>query len=77
MALSKEEKDLLIREISRELDAKPDGAGKNLVSKCPFCGKEKKFGVYIGKETSRKKTFMAHCFSCMHSTYTLEQLLEV
>lgn len=76
MALSKEEKDLLIREISRELDAKPDGAGKNLVSKCPFCGKEKKFGVYIGKETSRKKTFMAHCFSCMHSTYTLEQLLE-
>lgn len=76
MALSKEEKDYLIREISRELDAKPDGAGKNLISKCPFCGKEKKFGVYIGKATSRKKPFMAHCFSCMHSTYTLEQLLE-
>lgn len=76
MALSKGEKDFLIREISRELDAKPDGAGKNLISKCPFCGKDKKFGVYIGKETARKQLFMAHCFSCMRSTYTLEQLLE-
>ena len=77
MALSKSEKDFLVREISRELNAKPDGSGKNLIAeKCPFCGKEKKFGVYISKETARKKPFMAHCFSCMRSTYSLEQLLE-
>ncbi len=77
MALSKAEMDSLIREISREVNARPDGAGKNLIAeKCPFCGKENKFGIYIGKQTERKKTFMAHCFSCGNSTYTLEQLLE-
>lgn len=77
MALSKSEKDFLIQEISRELNTRPDGAGKNLIAeKCPFCGKERKFGVYIGKETETRKTFMAHCFSCGSSTYTLEQLLE-
>lgn len=77
MALSKSEKDFLIQEISREIHARPDGAGKNLIAeKCPFCGKEKKFGIFIGKETERRKPFMAHCFSCGSSTYTLEQLLE-
>lgn len=75
MTLSKTDKDYLIREIGRELGAKMDGAGKNLISRCPFCGKEGKYGVYIGKETERKKPFMSHCFSCGRSTYTLEQLL--
>lgn len=75
MALTKADRDYLIREIGRELGARMDGAGKNLISQCPFCGKEGKYGVYIGKETERKKPFMSHCFSCGRSTYTLEQLL--
>ncbi|MCY1134013.1 toprim domain-containing protein [Bacteroides fragilis] len=74
--LSKTETDFIISELSGELNAKRDGSGKNLIAeRCPFCGKEKKFGIYIGKETERKKTFVSHCFSCGYSTYTLEQLL--
>lgn len=65
----------LISEITRELDARCDGAGKNLISRCPYCKKEGKFGIYIGKETDKKKLFMANCFSCGMSTRTLEQLL--
>lgn len=76
MTLSKQETDFLIDEISRHLGAKRDGAGKNLISRCPYCGKEGKFGVYISKETPRKKPFMSHCFSCGRSTLTLEKLLE-
>lgn len=75
MTLSKVDKDFLIREIGRELKAKMDGAGRNLISQCPHCGKEGKFGIYIGAETERKKAFMSHCFSCGYSSYTLEQLL--
>lgn len=74
--LSKTETDFIISELSGELNAKRDGSGKNLIAeKCPFCGKEKKYGIYIGKETERKKPFVSHCFSCGYSTYTLEQLL--
>ena len=77
MILSKEEKNYIIQELTIELHAKPDGSGKNLiVPTCPYCGREGgKFGIYIGPETERKKTFMAHCFKCGHSTLTLEQLL--
>lgn len=77
MNLSKEEKNYIIQELTIELHAKPDGSGKNLiVPTCPYCGREGgKFGIYIGPETERKKTFMAHCFKCGHSTLTLEQLL--
>lgn len=75
--LTKAERNLLIQELIAELGAKPDGSGKNLiVSKCPNCGKENgKYGIYIGKETEKKKPFMSHCFSCGFSTLTLEQLL--
>lgn len=76
MVLSQTDTNVLIRELAKELDAKPDGAGKNLIARCPRCGKEGKYGVYIGKETGRKKPFMSHCFSCGCSTYTLEGLLE-
>lgn len=76
MALSQRDTDFLIRELTKELDAKPDGAGKNLIARCPRCGKEGKYGVYVGSETQRKKPFMSHCFSCGVSTYTLEGLLE-
>ena len=51
-------------------------AGRTLLRGVRFCGKEGKFGVYIGKETVRKKPFMAHCFSCGRSTTTLGKLLE-
>lgn len=76
MALSQRDTEFLVRELAKELDAKPDGAGKNLIARCPRCGKEGKYGVYIGKETQRKKPFMSHCFSCGRSTYSLEGLLD-
>ncbi len=77
MELSNQEYQQLLQEIVRETGAKRDGSGKNLiVPRCPFCGKTGgKFGIYIGKETPRRKPLMAHCFSCGASTRTLEQLL--
>lgn len=77
MNLSKTEIDFLISEISRELGSKRDGGNKNLISKCPRCAKEGKFGIYTGKETERKKRFMSNCFSCGLSTRSLEQLLSL
>ena len=79
MELSRSEYLFLIEELRRELGAKADGSGHNLiVPQCPVCGKGGgKFGIYVGMETSRKKPFMSHCFSCGYSTRSLEQLLEV
>lgn len=77
MDIPEEEKERLIAEIAKELGAKRDGAARNLVSRCPCCKKDGKFGVYTGKETGRKKLFMAHCFSCGYAAGTLEQLLAV
>lgn len=76
MELSSKETQYLIAEIQAALGAKLDGGGKNLIARCPYCGKEGKYGVYIGRETGRKKPFMAHCFSCGSSTPTLNQTLE-
>ena len=76
MHLSKQEKNFLIAEISSELRAKRDGRGVNLIARCPFCGKEGKFGIYVGEETARKKPFVSHCFSCGYSGRTLDRLLE-
>ena len=76
MGLTRSETEYLVAEIGRELGAKRDGGGKNLIARCPWCGKDGKYGVYIGKEIGKRKPFMAHCFSCGSSTTTLEQLLE-
>ena len=78
MIISKEDKQHLIHELTLELHAKLDGGRKNLiVETCPYCGHTGgKFGIYVGTETERKKPFMSHCFSCGHSTYTLNQLLQ-
>jgi DNA primase len=65
----------LIAEIGRELRAKRDGSGRNLIARCPICGKEDKFGVYTGAKNGNKKPFMSHCFSCGYSTKTLDRLL--
>jgi DNA primase len=78
MLISKEEKDFLIKELSAELNAKPDGGNKNLiVPVCVYCGKSGgKMGIYIGKETEKKKLFMSHCFSCGHTTKDINRLLD-
>lgn len=67
----------IIFELTRELGAKRDGGNKNLIARCPFCGKDGKFGIYIGKETGRKKPLASHCFSCGFSAKSLDRLLEV
>lgn len=76
--IDKEEKQHIIDELAIELHAKMDGGRKNLiVETCPYCGHTGgKYGIYIGNETTNKKPFMAHCFSCGHSTRTLEELLK-
>lgn len=74
--MTSKETDFLIDELSRQLGAKRDGGGKNLICRCPYCNKDGKFGIYIGKETARKKLFMSHCFSCERSNQTLNRLLE-
>ena len=76
MNITTEEYGSLVAELRAELRAKTDGGGKNLIARCPVCGKEGKFGVYIGRETARKRPFMAHCFSCGYSAPTLSRLLE-
>jgi DNA primase len=76
--INREEKEFLIRELTAELHAKMDGGRKNLiVPTCPYCGKTGgKFGIFIGKETDRKKLFMSHCFSCGHTTKDVNRLLD-
>lgn len=78
MYITREEKELLIKELEIELHAKPDGSRKNLiVPVCPYCGKVGgKFGIYIGPEQGRKKPFVSHCFSCGHTTKDINQLLD-
>ncbi|WP_294500473.1 toprim domain-containing protein [uncultured Bacteroides sp.] len=75
--LSSQEKEHLIQELIRETGGKIDGSGKNIIADCPFCKKRSKYGIFVGRETERKKLFMSHCFSCGRSTNSLEQLLEL
>lgn len=79
MYISREERDYIIRELAQDLHAKLDGSRKNLlVPVCPVCGKGgSKFGIYIGQDTDRKKTFMSHCFKCGATTTTLNDLLDL
>lgn len=78
MYISREDREFLIKELMIELHAKLDGGNKNLiVPVCPYCGKDGgKFGIYISKETEKKKLFMSHCFSCHHTTKDINQLLD-
>lgn len=79
MYITREEKDWLVKELVAETHGRIDGSGKNIiVPVCPFCGKTGgKYGIYISVETKNKQPFMSHCFSCGHTTRTLNQLLEV
>lgn len=79
MYITKDEKALLIRELTAHLHAHLDGSKTNLlVPVCPVCGKSGyKFGIYIGAETTRKKPFMSHCFKCGATTRTLNDLLKL
>jgi len=78
MYINKDERNYIIRELEKELHAKLDGGRKNLiVESCPYCGKGGgKFGIYVGKETEKKKLFMSHCFKCGHTTTDPNQLFE-
>ena len=78
MKISKEDRELIIKELEVELHAKLDGGRKNLVAPtCPYCGKTGgKFGIYVGPESGRKKLFMSHCFSCGKTVMDVNQLFE-
>lgn len=78
MYIDREQREFLIQELINELHAKYDGGRKNLiVPVCPYCGHTGgKYGIFVGRETAKKKLFMAHCFSCGHTTTDVNQLLE-
>lgn len=78
MYITREDKELIINELSIEFHAKLDGGRKNLIFPvCPYCGHTGgKYGIYVGPETGKKKPFMAHCFSCGHTTTDVNRLLE-
>ncbi len=56
--------ELIIKELTVQLSAMVDGSRKNLICDCPYCGKSKKFGIYIGTPTAQKPLLASHCFSC-------------
>lgn len=64
MILTFQEKKTIIKDLVMQLNGRLDGNENNIIATCPFCGKKEKFGVYVGKETDRKKLFMGNCFSC-------------
>lgn len=78
MYINRDDKEYIINELAMEFHAKLDGGRKNLIfPTCPYCGHTGgKYGIYVGPETAKKKLFMAHCFSCGHTTTTLNKLLE-
>lgn len=78
MKISKEDRELIIKELEIELHAKLDGGRKNLVvPTCPYCGKTGgKFGIYVGPESGKKKLFMSHCFSCGKTVMDVNQLFQ-
>ncbi len=74
-AITTKDRDLIIRGLARELSAQLDGTHKNLICDCPFCGKSKKYGIYIGTPTERKPLLASHCFSCGKSHRDINRLL--
>lgn len=78
MVIDRDTRDYIINELTIEFHAHMDGGRKNLLfPTCPYCGHTgSKYGIYIGPETERKKLFMAHCFSCGHTTKDLNQMLQ-
>lgn len=79
MYISREEKELLVKELIVHTGGRVDGSGNNIiVPVCPACGKSGgKFGIYIGPKTPYKEPFLSHCFKCGHTTKTLDQLLDL
>lgn len=63
-------------ELLYELKGKLDGAKKNIIADCPFCSKEKKFGVYVGPNTKYKRFGASHCFRCGRGFGTLKGTLQ-
>lgn len=78
MTINEEDRRRITEELAVELHAKLDGGRKNLiVETCPYCGHTGgKFGIYVGPSIGRRRTFMSHCFSCGHTTSTLDRLLK-
>ncbi len=74
-SITTKDRELIIKELARELSAQLDGTRKNLICDCPYCGKSKKFGIYIGTPTERKPVFASHCFSCGKSHRDINRLL--
>lgn len=54
----------ITQELLAELHGTLDGSRKNIIANCPKCGREKKFGVYVGPDKGHKKFGMANCFVC-------------
>lgn len=70
------ERQYIVEELMCSLEnPKIDGQRKNIISTCIWCGKEKKFGIYIGKDTKSKTFGASHCFRCCRGCRTLKETL--
>lgn len=74
-SLTTKDTELIIKELTLQLSAMVDGSRKNLICDCPYCGKSKKFGIYIGPSTPQKPLLASHCFSCGKSRRDINHLL--
>lgn len=78
MELTPEQQHLIVEELMFDLKGKLDGGRKNiLVKHCPFCGHDGyKYGVYIGKNTGRKRFGTSNCFHCNRRFGSLNETLK-
>lgn len=75
MFITPELRQEIAEELIEELHGKFDGSRKNIIANCPHCGKEKKFGVYVGPGAARKRFGMSNCFVCGLRLGTLKATL--
>lgn len=78
MELSIEQKREITDELKDFLNAKYDGARKNLVSQCPFCHHSgNKFGIYVSVDTKYKHFGACNCYHCNRKSRDLEGTLKM
>lgn len=76
MVITPDKRQEIAEELLDELNGRLDGSRKNIIANCPHCGREKKFGVYVGNNQNRKKFGMANCFVCGFRLGNLRATLE-
>lgn len=64
MIITPEKRHEITEELLAETRGRLDGGRKNIIANCPQCGRERKYGIYVGFNTSNKRFGMSNCFVC-------------